>query len=364
MITKSSKRGFTLVELLVVIAIIGILIGVLLPAIQLAREAGRKTACKNNMSQIGKAILMYDEQKGQLPRSHRKPAGATGAMTESSYGWSWAFQITPMMERRDLYQLINTSEQEDNPDSASNEVKSVQAAEIPIFACPSFSSGKWVDSQGAGSRPEAKLADETNRCLISNYKVTCASTDNSRKTAYGGTAPSTYGTDHPDGAIAPNTTWPVDALSDGTSNTILVAECAERRCSRWVFGNEMEVIGLPDEPTGTQTGFLYYFPTGFKPEDPKFYDDTEIQTTDGDISSPPSGKPFAAYNYTGTENGATYSGKQGNNTNAYYGPSSDHPEAVNHLFGDTSIWSISKKVDAAAYLFMITRNGGDPAPPK
>ena len=67
---RSHVRAFTLVELLVVIAIIGILVALLLPAIQAAREAARRTQCTNNMKQIGLAILNYESAKKQLPLAY------------------------------------------------------------------------------------------------------------------------------------------------------------------------------------------------------------------------------------------------------------------------------------------------------
>jgi len=64
---NAKRRGFTLVELLVVIAIIGTLIGLLLPAVQAAREAARRSACSNNMRQVGLAVLNYESTKQKLP---------------------------------------------------------------------------------------------------------------------------------------------------------------------------------------------------------------------------------------------------------------------------------------------------------
>ena len=88
----SPRRGFTLVELLVVIAIIGILIAMLLPAVQAAREAARAVQCKNNMRQIGLALQNYHDAHGVLPYGFR-----------ARFGDAWSGYILPFVERGDLY---------------------------------------------------------------------------------------------------------------------------------------------------------------------------------------------------------------------------------------------------------------------
>ena len=116
MITRTRRRGFTLVELLVVIAIIGILIALLLPAIQAAREAARRAACSNNLKQIGLAIHNHHDAKGTIPRNGQSTRfGTTGDPSNvSSNGglccecWgptSWSFLVNclPFMEYGSLY---------------------------------------------------------------------------------------------------------------------------------------------------------------------------------------------------------------------------------------------------------------------
>src|SRR3954449_12018467 len=91
------KRGFTLVELLVVIAIIGILVALLLPAIQAAREAARRSQCKNNLKQIGLALHNYESARGAFP-----PGFVSRATTVNGPGlgpgWGWAAHILPQLE--------------------------------------------------------------------------------------------------------------------------------------------------------------------------------------------------------------------------------------------------------------------------
>src|SRR5262245_9143676 len=86
------RKGFTLVELLVVIAIIGMLIALLLPAVQAARESGRRTSCQNNLRQMGVGIHNYHDTKRLLPPSRRGPQHAT-----------WFVLILPYAEQNALY---------------------------------------------------------------------------------------------------------------------------------------------------------------------------------------------------------------------------------------------------------------------
>jgi len=130
-----SKRAFTLVELLVVIAIIGILIGMLLPAVQQVREASRRISCANNLRQIALAMHNYEsahrnfppggiwEGPNQLPRNNRSNRGS---------GWAWSTQILPFIEGNNIHDQLDIPAQ--IPDSPNRElVTSV----LPFSVCPS-----------------------------------------------------------------------------------------------------------------------------------------------------------------------------------------------------------------------------------
>ena len=102
-------RGFTLVELLVVIAIIGVLVGLLLPAVQAARESGRRATCSNNQYQMAFAAIRFDQANGYVPGWRNPspiPGHTTGSGSTTSYNttYSWPVALLPLMERRDITQ--------------------------------------------------------------------------------------------------------------------------------------------------------------------------------------------------------------------------------------------------------------------
>ncbi len=153
----SSDQGFTLIELLVVIAIIGILIALLLPAVQQARESGRRISCVNNLKQLALATLSYHDANGKLPASGivEKKELTLGALTypvfdqRSGKMFSWAVTLLPFLEENNLYDQFDLSlsvlEQSRNP----------QRQAVATYQCPSdaalgryymdeeFTQGKW-----------------------------------------------------------------------------------------------------------------------------------------------------------------------------------------------------------------------------
>jgi prepilin-type N-terminal cleavage/methylation domain-containing protein/prepilin-type processing-associated H-X9-DG protein len=121
--TPVGRMGFTLVELLVVIAIIGILVALLLPAIQAAREAARRTECQNHLKQIGLAIQNYHDAQKSFP---------TGRESTLQYGVSWAFRLLPQMEESAIYASRDKTKRVDD---VANSV--AMRTPIQIYACPS-----------------------------------------------------------------------------------------------------------------------------------------------------------------------------------------------------------------------------------
>ena len=120
---RKNHAAFTLVELLVVIAIIGILVSLLLPAIQSAREAGRRSECQNHLKQIGLAILNYHDTQKTFPMGRERV---------EQYGVSWAFRLLPQLEESAIYSSRDKTRRVDDP-------KNIRAMRTPVqvYACPS-----------------------------------------------------------------------------------------------------------------------------------------------------------------------------------------------------------------------------------
>ncbi|MEM9353701.1 MAG: DUF1559 domain-containing protein [Planctomycetota bacterium] len=135
----SARRAFTLVELLVVIAIIGILVALLLPAIQSAREAARRTECKNKLKQIGVAIQNFADSRGVFPTGGDAINPRIEDFTENGVpngpdkqGLGWGYQILPFMEQQNVYNLT------EDHDILNRSV-------IPGYICPSRRTPEPID---------------------------------------------------------------------------------------------------------------------------------------------------------------------------------------------------------------------------
>lgn len=102
---KSYHRGFTLIELLVVISIIAVLIGLLLPAVQSARDAARKTQCFNNLKQIGLALHNYESTHYVFPPGYISNFDMN--LNDTGPGWGWSSMLLPQMEQNSLFNSIN-----------------------------------------------------------------------------------------------------------------------------------------------------------------------------------------------------------------------------------------------------------------
>ena len=132
-----ANRGFTLIELLVVIAIIGVLVGLLLPAVQQAREAARRTTCVNNMKQLGIACHNYKDVNKVLPPGWQKPTDLTN-FSEGNY-WGWGTFILPFMEETSLFDQIDFTAEYTVSSGGPND--GISANILTGYLCPSDASG-------------------------------------------------------------------------------------------------------------------------------------------------------------------------------------------------------------------------------
>jgi len=139
--TKRHSTGFTLVELLVVIAIIGILIALLLPAVQSARESARRAHCTNNLKQIGLAVLEYLEAKKCFP-----PGGITeGPCCGTKSRVSWTISILPFLDQQALYNRYDMDAYNEDPENAF-----VRESLLSVYVCPSELEARELDRPESG----------------------------------------------------------------------------------------------------------------------------------------------------------------------------------------------------------------------
>jgi prepilin-type N-terminal cleavage/methylation domain-containing protein/prepilin-type processing-associated H-X9-DG protein len=193
-------RGFTLVELLAVITIIGVLVALLLPAVQAAREAARRTSCQNNLHQIGVALHSY------LGVHDCFPPGYLGDMnTFTSAHWSWSTFLLPFLEQQALYNVLGVSTQEFGGGVSFASPCAAEQTALNVFVCPSDNGPALNASKGLFAK--------------SNYRGITGSQPT--------TASQTYAQDtSQNGVIYLNSCTPIAAISDGTSNTLAIGECS------------------------------------------------------------------------------------------------------------------------------------------
>ncbi|UUO07300.1 DUF1559 domain-containing protein [Blastopirellula sp. J2-11] len=321
------KSGFTLVELLVVIAIIGVLIALLLPAVQQAREAARRMSCTNNMKQIGIGLHNHHDTYGKFPpgmltQDPYLPGATTPTRTWNNHGVFWSTFLLPYVEQNALFDLL--SEHLNNFDRQapfqwwSHPSGNLASNIVPGYMCPSDTSGDYFPGF-----PEWKHGK-------SNYVAVAAS-------GYSGQDLGDADRDSPTRAVPiPGYTLPgynatyngcfwhnsktnFASITDGSSNTFLVAERDGlaipngRNASHWMG---------PDNAT-----FLNQGMTGI----------------DAD--------PTYRLNVTPT----------GIDLNQWDTPGSLHTGGANFLLGDGSVHFISDTIDGLTYEGLGSRNGGEVA---
>jgi prepilin-type N-terminal cleavage/methylation domain-containing protein/prepilin-type processing-associated H-X9-DG protein len=218
---RGGRCGFTLVELLVVIAIIGVLVSLLLPAVQAARESARRMSCQNNIHQFALALHSHHDAKDVFP------VGGQGSVlpypmpnpptTTTVAGTSWLVFILPYIEQQTLYDMYRFDK--DYNDTATNGV--VGCTKVKIMQCPSGS------QQRAGNSERGLIGTTNVDCYSTHYYGNMGPTGS---ITYGGKT-YTYPTSGSGnsritttGVLGQNTSFRMADIVDGTSNTLLVGE--------------------------------------------------------------------------------------------------------------------------------------------
>jgi prepilin-type N-terminal cleavage/methylation domain-containing protein/prepilin-type processing-associated H-X9-DG protein len=196
--TVRPRTGFTLIELLVVIAIISVLIGMLLPAVQKAREAAARMSCSNNLKQIGLAFHNYEGNLGRLPPS-RKDVGAA----------TWAVLILPQLEQDNLYRQWDLSQSY----YAQNTV--ARTTPVRTYFCPSRRTATDAGTSLSGDVPSTMTASAPYPGALADYAVVIDRSGFDYPTESG---------DGAGGAFRLGTGIRLLDFTDGLSNTLLVGE--------------------------------------------------------------------------------------------------------------------------------------------
>jgi prepilin-type N-terminal cleavage/methylation domain-containing protein len=200
------RRGFTLVELLVVIAIIGMLVALLLPAVQASREAARRVACTNNLRQIGVALHGYHNTHKVFPRG--------GWIGTARPHLSWSSAILPQLEESPLYDSMNRGAPYTDPSNLS-----AGRTVLPLFLCPtSPKTALWKKSADLPSTSPNEYARTDYSAINGERNLRAPSANNSPER----------------GVMIYEKNIPITAITDGTSQTILVGESPEAIHAIWI----------------------------------------------------------------------------------------------------------------------------------
>lgn len=224
---RSQRRGFTLIELLVVIAIIGVLIGLLLPAIQKARDAANRITCVSNLKQIGIAMMGYHDVGGTFPSGHEVRANFTDG--SGTYFKSLFISILPYLELDTLYRLYDNTV----PNIHANN-RAVRETYVKVYTCPADQGGNMVltpeTEAGAGGTGTIKYMTGSYRGMCgtsvdqSNMWAGFPSEVHANYTAN----PRSRGVFHTDvtnpAGAKEGIPEGIDTIRDGASNTLMVGE--------------------------------------------------------------------------------------------------------------------------------------------
>ena len=218
--SHASRRGFTLVELLVVIAIIGTLVGLLLPAVQAARESARATQCRNNLKQIGLALHNHHDARQSFPCGGRIPV-----TTASQGNWNWRVDILPFMEETALYSSLSLTASSVWRSDQLNGASRLYTTSIPAFQCPS----SQFPARYTANTGNLFLMNGTNAAEVMDYVGISGAATTGMADPFGRSNQCASGLNAVCGTFCRNGMLTVETrkmkdCTDGTSSTIIVAE--------------------------------------------------------------------------------------------------------------------------------------------
>jgi prepilin-type processing-associated H-X9-DG protein/prepilin-type N-terminal cleavage/methylation domain-containing protein len=262
---KNKRQGFTRIELLVVIAIIAVLIGLLLPAVQSAREAARRAQCVNNLKQLGLAMHNYHDANGSFPQG-----GYYDANNAAYSPWMHSFLVglSPFFEQNNVYNAFNSSIRYYRSDLNMN--ITVHGAKIATLACPSdptvLAGNGFFSTAGANGYP-ANAPSYT--AGLTSYRGICGPWPNPPRGQSGSANPTGQGPAgdvnwaaelaNAMGVIYVCSNVSIGGITDGTSNTIVIGEGVygrlsqtDQNCWHWWtagnYGDTMQTTMYPINP--------------------------------------------------------------------------------------------------------------------
>ncbi len=325
------RCGFTLVELLVVIAIIGVLMALLLPAVQAAREAARRIQCANNLKQLGLATHLYADTWKRLPPS--AIVDLTTTLTGNNASWGVHGRILPFIEREDLGSRIDLA-------AAWDGQMVIDHVRIPIFSCPSDPHGRHVRDTGAG---KPHLYPTSYGFNLGTYFVY----DPSRNV--GGS-----------GISYPNASLSFADILDGTSSTLLAADVLAWQPYRRNGGPPH--LQIPS--TASEAAVIVASAPDFKNTGHTEWPDGRVHHTGFTTTLTPNtfvpcvqgGMQFNC-DYNSWQEGRN--GRNGMPSYAIITARSHHRQGVQVALADGSVRFMSQQISLATWRALGTRNGND-----